>query len=137
MLVMTPPTTLPASRVPDPRQAPPLRWGVMGPGWIASRFVGALQKHTAQQVTAVGSRDLARAASFAQQWGVDVAVEGYEAVAERPDVDVVYVATTHDTHADLAILAMESGKHVLVEKPLATNAGDARKIAEVAVATDR
>ena len=47
------PTALPTSRVPDPRSAPTLRWGVIGTGWIAERFVGALLRHTGQHVTAI------------------------------------------------------------------------------------
>jgi predicted dehydrogenase len=50
------PDHLPRSRVPDPAEAPLLRWGVIGTGWIAERFVDALQSMTRQQVVAVGSR---------------------------------------------------------------------------------
>lgn len=135
MFVMTFPAALPTSRVPDPREAPSLRWGVMGPGWIAERFVEALQKHTTQQVTVVGSRGLDRAQAFADEHDVAHAVEGYAAVAQHPEVDVVYVATTHDTHAELAILAMESGKHVLIEKPMATSGSEGRRIVETAERT--
>ena len=62
---MTWPDALPASRVPDPRDAPSLRWGVVGTGWIAERFVAALQKLTTQQVVAVGSRPSSSAAEDA------------------------------------------------------------------------
>ncbi|MDF2826648.1 MAG: oxidoreductase protein, partial [Mycobacterium sp.] len=48
--------TLPVPRTPDPREAPVLRWGILGPGWIAHRFVESLQTHTAQRVVAVASR---------------------------------------------------------------------------------
>ena len=58
-------TTLPPPRTPDPMLAPPLRWGVLGPGWIAERFVGSLRRSTRQPVVAVASRDLERAAAFA------------------------------------------------------------------------
>ena len=56
---------LPLSRVPDPAEAPPLRWGVIGTGWIAERFVDAIQSQTRQRVVAVGSRTDAAAAAFA------------------------------------------------------------------------
>ncbi|RYZ29245.1 MAG: gfo/Idh/MocA family oxidoreductase, partial [Propionibacteriaceae bacterium] len=61
---------LPASRVPDPRDAPSLRWGVVGTGWIAERFVAALQKMTTQQVVAVGSRTASSAEEFARRFGI-------------------------------------------------------------------
>jgi predicted dehydrogenase len=48
--------------------APVLRWGVLGSGWIAERFVGSLQRHTSQRLLAVGSRDAGRAAAFAGRY---------------------------------------------------------------------
>jgi predicted dehydrogenase len=65
---MTPtgfPATLPAPRRPDPLDVPALRWGVLGTGWIAERFVHALRTSTTQQVVAVGSRTQASAERFA------------------------------------------------------------------------
>jgi hypothetical protein len=50
------PESLPSARTPDPRTAPSLRWGVMGTGWIADKFVAAAQRHSSQQIVAVGSR---------------------------------------------------------------------------------
>ena len=67
------PTALPAARTPDPMQAPPLRWGVIGPGWIAERFISSIRGHTRQQVLAVGSRDLGRSTAFAQKHGAWIA----------------------------------------------------------------
>ena len=57
--------TLPTPRTPDPMTAPPLRWGIIGTGWIAERFVDAMHKHTRQRLVAVGSRTLERAQAFA------------------------------------------------------------------------
>ncbi|HEV2919314.1 MAG TPA: Gfo/Idh/MocA family oxidoreductase, partial [Actinomycetota bacterium] len=68
---MARPAALPPPRTPDPMLAPPLRWGVLGPGWIAERFVGSLRRSTRQQVVAVASRDPGRAAAFAARFGVD------------------------------------------------------------------
>ena len=87
------PTALPSPRTPDPMLAPPLRWGVLGPGWIAERFVGSLRRSTRQPVVAVASRDLGRAQAFAARWGVDRTYGSYRALVEDPEVDVVYVAT--------------------------------------------
>jgi predicted dehydrogenase len=129
---MTRPSALPPPRTPDPMLAPPLRWGVLGPGWIAERFVGSLRRSTRQQVVAVASRDLSRAAAFASRWGVDRAYGGYQALVEDPGVDVVYVATPHNAHRPCALLAIEAGRHTLVEKPLALNAAEVEELAAAA-----
>ncbi|HET6813887.1 MAG TPA: Gfo/Idh/MocA family oxidoreductase [Actinomycetota bacterium] len=112
--------------------APRLRWGVLGPGWIAERFVGSLRRSTRQQVVAVASRDLGRAAAFASRWGIDHAYGGYQALVEDPGVDVVYVATPHNAHRPCALLAIEAGRHTLVEKPLALNAAEVAELAAAA-----
>ncbi len=132
---MTFPTALPTPRTPDSRDAPPLRWAVMGPGWIAERFVESLQAHTNQVVTAVGSRSSDRARDFASRYGIPTAVGSYDDLVALDDVDVVYVATPHPSHLEHAVMSMEAGKHVLVEKPIAISADQARQIAAVAERT--
>lgn len=129
--------SLPLPRTPDPREAPSLRWGVLGPGWIAHRFVENLQAHTTQQVVAVGSRGKQRAEAFAAQWSIPTAHGSYETLLDDADVDIVYIATTHPSHRDNAIAALEAGKHVLVEKPLAVDAAGARDIVAAAAKADR
>jgi predicted dehydrogenase len=131
---VTLPSRMPASRVPDPMAAPALRWGVLGTGWIAERFVGALQRNTRQEVVAVGSRTAASAEGFADRTGVDRAHGSYADLVADPEVDVVYVATPHNLHRPHALLALDAGKHVLVEKPLALGAAEAEEIAARAAA---
>jgi predicted dehydrogenase len=128
------PDTLPTPRIPDPMTAPSLRWGIIGPGWIAERFVGALQRNTAQTVLAVGSRGADRSAAFAAKHGIGRAYGSYEALLADPDVDVVYVATPHNAHYPLAKLALAAGKPTVVEKPLALNASQAIELRGVAAA---
>jgi predicted dehydrogenase len=130
-------TTLPLPRTPDPREAPSLRWGIVGPGWIAHRFVESLRAYTTQRVVAVGSRGVQRAQAFAAQWSVPKAYDSYAALFADPDVDIVYIATTHPSHRDNAVAALEAGKHVLVEKPLAVDAAGARAIAAAAARANR
>ena len=129
---MTWPDGLPASRVADPRDAPSLRWGVIGTGWIAERFVAALQKLTTQQVVAVGSRTTSTAEEFARRFGIPHAHGSYEDLVADPEVDVVYVATPHNGHRPHAELALEAGKHVLIEKPITLNAAEAQELADLA-----
>ncbi|MGW2521472.1 Gfo/Idh/MocA family protein [Streptomyces sp. NPDC001617] len=126
------PTALPAPRTPNPRDAPALRWGVLGTGWIAERFVRSVQRHTRQRFTAVASRDAPRAKDFADRHGIPTSYGSYEELAAAADVDVVYVATEHTAHLACARIALEGGKHTLVEKPLALNADQAAEIAQLA-----
>jgi len=110
--------------------APPLRWGVLGNGWIADKFVTALHESTRQVVQAVGSRSAEGARRAADAFGATTAHASYEALVADPEVDVVYVATPHHLHLPHALLAIAAGKHVLVEKPVGLDAGEARMVGE-------
>ena len=127
---------LPTPRVPDPKHAPPLRWGVLGTGWIAGKFTTALHGHTTQRMVAAASREETRAAAFAHEHGIERSFGSYQALVEDPEVDVVYIATPHPMHLRDATLALEAGKHVLVEKPFALDGTEARRLAEAAKASD-
>lgn len=125
-------TALPSPRFPDPSDAPVLRWGVLAPGSIAHDFVSAVQQHTGQQVVAAASRRLFRAQQFAKEFGIARAYGSYEELVADPEVDIVYIAATHNAHEELALLAISAGKPVLVEKPIATSAESAHRIADAA-----
>lgn len=128
---------LPAPRTPDPRDAPVLRWGVIGTGWIAEHFVASVQRNTGQLIVAVGSRDAGRSAVFAGRHDIPRAHGSYAELAADDEVDVVYVATPHTEHLACARLALEAGRHVLVEKPLGLDAEQAAEIAELAAERKR
>jgi predicted dehydrogenase len=108
-----------------------IRWGILATGGIAHAFTQdlILDGHTVQ---AVGSRSLAAAEAFAAEFGIPTAHGSYEALAADPEVDIIYVSTPHPFHAANATLALTHGKHVLIEKPLTLNAGEARDITELA-----
>ena len=125
---------LPGPRRPSPSSVPSLRWGVLGTGWIASRFVASLQASTSQEVVAVGSRTQASAEAFAAAAGIARAHGSADALVGDPDVDVVYIATPHHLHRSGALLAVEAGKHVLVEKPIGLNAVEAQEISAAGLA---
>ncbi|WP_313410294.1 Gfo/Idh/MocA family oxidoreductase [Aeromicrobium sp.] len=120
--------TLPTHRTLDPRDAPVLRWGILGAGGIAATMVTALLDGTSQQVVAVGSRDLERAKGFADRFGIARAHGSYEDLVADPEVDAVYVATPHSEHHANALLVIAAGKHVLVEKAFTRNAAEAREV---------
>jgi predicted dehydrogenase len=109
-----------------------LRWGVIGTGGIASTFVRDLRLLPEATVVAVGSRRQETADEFAQEHGVERAHPSYGALVDDPDVDVVYVATPHSAHHDAAMLAIEAGKSVLVEKPFTLNAQEAADLVAAA-----
>ncbi len=128
------PTSLPEPRVTPLRGGPELRWGVLAPGAIAKDFVNAMHRHTDQRAVAVAGRSAERAAAFAVATGIPHVHESAEALVGDPEVDIVYVASPHSEHKRMALLAISAGKHVLVEKPIALTAADAREIRDAAKA---
>ena len=106
-----------------------LRWGILGPGRIATRMVGAVAGCARGELVAVGSRDAGRAARFAADHGIARSFGSYEALVASPDVDVIYIALPNHLHVPWTIRALEAGKHVLCEKPLALAAHDVDAIA--------
>ena len=124
-------TVMPTSRIPDPYDAPPLRWGVLAPGWIAASMARAMQR-SSQKILAVGSRTQDRADEFAAQFGVKRSYGSYEQLVSDPDVEAVYIASPHSAHREQALLAIAAGKHVVVEKSFTRNAAEAREVVAAA-----
>ncbi len=107
---------------PDPMTAPSIKWGILGAGGIAAKFADAVKDYTSSSVVAVASASsLEKAQDFAKAHDAGDAYQSYEELVAREDVDAVYVATTHNNHHEPAILAIQAGKHVLVEKSFAQN----------------
>lgn len=129
------PKSLPSPRLLDPLNVPSLRWGVMGPGGIADTWVGTVLKNTNQQIIAAGSTSAERAQAFADKFGLPKAYGSYDDLLADPEIDIVYIATRQHTHRDNVLQAIAAGKHVLVEKPIATLAEDARIIRDAARAS--
>lgn len=111
--------------------SPGLRWGILGPGGIARAFAADLRV-AGLDLVAVGSRSVDAATTFAADFDVPHVHGSYEALVSDPDVDIVYIATPHPFHAAQAILALDHGKHVLVEKPFTLTALEAAAVREVA-----
>ena len=114
--------------VPDPLEAPPLRWGILGAGGIAATFADALLARTRGEVAAVGSRSRSRGEAFAAAHGGGTVHDSYEALCADEAVEAVYVATPHSEHHEHALLAIEAGKHVLVEKAFTRNVTEAEEV---------
>lgn len=126
------PTSLPASRIPDPMEAPALRWGILGSGWIVEQFITSARARTKQVFQSVGSRSPDKAEAFAKSWDIPVAHGSYEDLVADPDLDVIYVATPHNMHYAHVMLALSAGKNVLVEKPMAMTHAQGAEMAALA-----
>lgn len=109
-----------------------MRWGILGLGSIASIWCSAAHLHTRHRVHAVGSRSQSRSDAFATKHGIARAYGSYEQLLADPHIEAVYIASPHETHHDLALLSIAAGKHVLIEKPIATTRVDAASILDAA-----
>ncbi len=112
----------------------PVRWGIVGASRMASEFVSAIRYVEGAAVTAIAARSLEGASDFARRYAIPAACAPYGRLWDREDVDIVYVATPNSTHSVLAAEALEAGKHVLCEKPLAPTGAQAAHLFELAEA---
>ncbi len=112
-----------------------MRWGIAATGAIAGSFATGLAETEDAELAAVASRTTERAQAFADEHGFARAHGSYEALAEDPEVDVVYVASPQNRHCDDTLLFLEGGKHVLCEKPFAMTPAEGERM--VAAAQDR
>ncbi len=106
-----------------------LRWGVLSVSKFAmTKLLPSAAKSSANQITAIASRDLARAQEAAAQLGAPKAYGSYEELLADPDIDVIYNPLPNHLHVPWAIKAAEAGKHVLCEKPLGMRASEVRDL---------
>ncbi|MGM1029325.1 MAG: Gfo/Idh/MocA family protein [Actinomycetota bacterium] len=106
-------------------------WGILAPGGIAGAFARDLAVG-GHRLVAVGSRDQGRADAFAATHGIPNAYGSYEALVADPEVDMVYIASPHSHHREHALLAIDAGKHVLVEKAFTTTGDEAQAVVDAA-----
>jgi predicted dehydrogenase len=106
----------------------PIRWGILGAGGIAATVAPDIAASPGSTLHAVAARDGARAAAFAAEHGVARSYASYRELVDDPDVDVVYIATTHAQHHEQALLALRAAKPILVEKAFTLNAYQAREV---------
>jgi len=107
----------------------PVRWGVLGAASIAvRRVVPAMQRSPLCRVEAIASRDLAKARAAADALGIPRAYGSYEELLADADVEAIYNPLPNHLHVPWSVRAVEAGKHVLCEKPVALNAAEARTL---------
>lgn len=113
-----------------------LRFGLIGCGRVAPRHAESVDALPDARLVAVADVRESRAAHFAQHYGAEMLTD-YRALLARPDVDVVSICTPSGLHAQMAIDALQAGKHVIVEKPIALSLADADRMIATAAATGR
>jgi predicted dehydrogenase len=106
-----------------------VRWGILGTASIAMRrVVPAIQASPSGEVAAIASRELATARKAAAAAGISAAHGSYQALLDDPGIDAIYIPLPNHMHLPWTIRALESGKHVLCEKPLALSADEVRAL---------
>lgn len=110
-----------------------LNWGIIGTGFIADKFAGQLPEAPGAGLVAVGSRALESAESFCSVHG-GKPLGSYAELLGEPEVEAVYISLPNHLHHEWTLRAIEAGKHVLCEKPLASNATEAEEMFDAAEA---
>src|ERR1700761_3129759 len=105
-----------------------IRWGILGTGNIAKQFAKGVAMSKRGKVVAVGSRKESTASEFATTYGITSAYGSYSEGIDDKNVDAVYISLPNTTHPAWTLEAVAGGKHVLCEKPLATNAIQAEEM---------
>lgn len=109
-----------------------IRWGIIGTGGIANQAATALKLVVGAEVHAVGSRAQETADQFAAKHRIPKAYGSYRQLLDDESVDIVYIATPHPQHKDVALAAIERGKAIVVEKSFAATYSGAREIVDAA-----
>ena len=114
----------------------PLRIGVLGAARIAGLAIVKPASITGDRIVVVAARDRRRAEAFATRQGVERVVDSYDDVVSDPEVEVVYNPLANSLHGPWNLAAIAAGKHVLSEKPFASNADEARDVRDAAATTE-
>jgi predicted dehydrogenase len=109
-----------------------LQWGILGTGNIAQQFCTGLAGCKTGTAAAVGSRRRESAEAFAQRFGIPKSYANYEGLIADPHIDAVYVSLPNSLHCEWTLRAIQAGKHVLCEKPIAASENEAKKMFDAA-----
>ncbi len=110
-----------------------IKWGVLGTAGIARWCtIPGMKAAECCELYAIAGRSLKKAESFKEMFGFEKAYEGYEALLADPEVEAVYIPLPNDIHAEWVIKALNAGKHVLCEKPMALNESEMHRMFKAA-----
>ena len=109
-----------------------IRWGILGCGNIAQKFASDLQYVQKATIYAVASKNEEKGKLFAKKHNAKKVYNNYENLAKDDDVDIVYIATTHNFHYPNTLLCLNANKPVLCEKPLCINSKEAGHLIDIA-----
>ncbi|UOE76173.1 Gfo/Idh/MocA family protein [Parageobacillus thermoglucosidasius] len=109
-----------------------IRFATIGTNWITEAFIEAAKKTEDFTLAAVYSRTDEKAKQFAAKTGAERTFTNLEELAKSKDIDAVYIASPNSLHAEQAILLMDHGKHVLCEKPMASNTKEVKAMIDAA-----
>ena len=107
-------------------------WGIIGLGKIANKFAADLQYSETAQLYGVASQDLNKAKKFSTKYNAQKYYGSYQALANAPEIDIIYVATPHVFHFENTMMCLKQNKAVLCEKPMGMNAKEVRLMIEEA-----
>ena len=114
-----------------------IRWGILSTARIADRVLEGARLAENAEIVAVGSRDLSRAQAYASERQIARAHGSYEDLLADPDVDAVYIPLPNSMHVEWSIRALEAGKHVLCEKPMARDPAQVERAFDAAERAER
>ncbi|NOH44494.1 Gfo/Idh/MocA family oxidoreductase [Vibrio cyclitrophicus] len=109
-----------------------IKFAVIGTNWITQKFVQAAHETQSMKLAAVYSRNIESASQFAQEFNVNTTYDSLDALASDSTIEAVYIASPNSLHCTQSILMMKHGKHVICEKPVASNIDEATQMFEVA-----
>ncbi len=110
----------------------PVRWGLMSTARINAAVIPGLQESAESELVAVASREHERAVEYAREWGIPRAHGSYDALLADDEIEAVYISLPNGPHVEWSIRALEAGKHVLCEKPLARHPADVMRAFDAA-----
>lgn len=125
---------------PSPSNISPmtrLRWGLLSTARINRMIIPAVRASARSELTTVASRDLEKCRAYADEWQIPRTHGSYDALLADPDVDVIYIGLPNSLHVEWTVRALEAGKHVLCEKPLALTPEDVDLVSDAARRTGR
>jgi predicted dehydrogenase len=119
---------LPKPHIFKPEESKPLRWGIFGAGWISEQMVITASKNSNQKFNAIAARTPGKAEAFAKKHNIPSFHNSYEELAAREDIDAIYLGTLPSDRLEVALIAINAGKHVLIEKPITMDSSEAEQI---------